>query len=141
MTKPTPPRERIQSKTNVTESGCWEWNGYRTRQGYGKATVDGVHGTLVHRWAYEVFVGPIPPGLEIDHLCSNRACCNPEHLEPVSHDVNVARGRRAQQTHCKRGHPLSGDNIWLDSIGRRRCRECHNAYSRDAYRRRRNTSD
>lgn len=133
MPKATP-LEHIRARVSVTSAGCWEWNGYRTADGYGKATLDGRRGELVHRWSYQRLVGPIADGLEIDHICGNRSCCNPAHLEPVTHAENVRRGRRAQQTHCKHGHPLTPESVKIDSRGRRNCRACHREQSRRAYR-------
>jgi hypothetical protein len=134
MPKITPP-PRLDGRVQVTSAGCWEWMKYRTHQGYGAGTFNGSGGTLVHRWAYETLVGPVPPGLEIDHLCGNRACCNPEHLEAVPHSVNVARGRRAQQTHCIHGHEFTPENTKVDRLGRRQCRECKRISERRRYRR------
>lgn len=84
---------------------------------------------LVHRKVYELLVGPIPDGMTIDHLCRNRKCCNPDHLEVVTMRENVLRGtgptaEKYRQTHCIRGHLLSGDNLYITPQGRRECREC-----------------
>lgn len=109
---------------------CWIWEGARTksRSGfYGRIQQDG-HCRYAHRVVYELLVGPIPDGLEIDHLCRQTECCNPQHLEPVTGLTNVRRGTRGSQTHCARGgHPLSGDNLYLapHTKGYRRvCRKC-----------------
>lgn len=86
-----------------------------------------------HRVGYELYVGKIPDGLMLDHLCRNRCCVNPKHLEPVTNLENVRRGIAAQRnreirlamTHCKRGHPLSGDNLYINpGSGQRVCRSC-----------------
>jgi HNH endonuclease len=112
-------------------SGCWEWQGYRTQDGYGQFW-DGEAQALTHRWSYEHHVGPIPNTLVIDHLCRNPPCVNPTHLECVPMKTNTERGylyhvfaaKAAAQTHCKRGHPLSGENLRIDCRGDRACRAC-----------------
>jgi hypothetical protein len=80
---------------NVDGSGdCWEWTGTKLPTGYGKLSVN-QHKIYAHRYAYELLVGPIPEGLELDHLCRNRPCVNPDHLEPVTHAENNRRARLA----------------------------------------------
>jgi hypothetical protein len=87
--------ERWESRVHRTFGGCWEWTGAKDRDGYGT-----MHHRnrpyRAHRFAYEQFVGPIPDGLVIDHLCTNRGCVNPEHLEPVTNAVNIKRGETGQ---------------------------------------------
>lgn len=122
--------DRFWQKVNRTES-CWIWAGAVLENGYGYAW-DGTRARLAHRFSYELTTGAIPEGLVIDHLCRVRACVNPAHLEPVTQSENIRRGdgprvqkeRRQGQTHCLRGHPLSGDNLRVDKRGRRSCREC-----------------
>jgi hypothetical protein len=106
---------------------CVEWNGPTDRHGYGRFGRSG----LAHRWAYIWANGPesIPIGTELDHLCRNRACIAPAHLEPVSHRENVLRGTSvsalaAAKTHCPQGHPYSQENTYLRPNGHRKCRTC-----------------
>jgi hypothetical protein len=118
-------------------TGCWVWQGARTDEGYGSL---GIHDTTrtvrVHRWMYEQLVGPIPRGLVIDHLCRNRACANPRHLEPVTRRINTLRGegpsaRSAARSHCDAGHPLTGENVYIrPGTTARICRICRREYMR-----------
>lgn len=85
------PAERLLAKTRVSSTGCWEWQASLNPKGYGNFRLDGQM-TVAHRAAYLLLVGPVPEGRELDHLCRNRACVNPAHLEAVSHLVNVRRG-------------------------------------------------
>lgn len=118
-------RDRLMSKVvHDPETGCWLWQGTKTLAGYGQMRVAGVR-MYTHRISYELNVGPIPAGLELDHLCSVRECCNPDHLDPVTHAVNVARGERPTRTHCLHGHEYSGRNLVFNSTnGYRACRQC-----------------
>jgi hypothetical protein len=109
--------------------GCWDWKGARTSAGYGQLQTRSGIPAYTHRMSYEMFRGPIPAGLHIDHLCRNRACCNPCHLEAVEPRVNLLRGkgmsaRHAVATHCQRGHLKSPDNIYTNPKGARECRAC-----------------
>lgn len=122
-------------------TGCWEFGGGKTANGYGWVRMK-MAMCYVHRVVYEHFVGPIPGQLQLDHLCRNRACANPEHLEAVTQKVNSLRGngigaRNAAKTHCKYGHPLSGENLQVYSGHWRRCRACQVLASRRQYERRR----
>lgn len=101
----------------VLENGCWEWTGARDPHGYGRWGVDGKM-VLTHRWMYELHIGKIPSGFELDHLCRNPPCLNPDHLEPVSHRENCLRGtsplaRNAAKTHCVNGHPFDEKNTYI----------------------------
>ena len=106
---------------------CWTWQNATSKQGSGCFAIDS-KSRLAHRVAYEKLVGPVPDDLQIDHLCRNRKCCNPAHLEPVTHLENARRGERAQRTHCARGHELSGQNLIASTPKgrhpRRECRAC-----------------
>src|SRR3990167_1195949 len=111
---------RFWAKVDVgSDSACWNWTGTLTKTGYGHFSV--APGRLVysHRVAYEILVAPAPVGFEqLDHLCRNRACCNPKHMEAVSLRVNVLRGisvsaTNSAKTHCPAGHDLAGDNLYL----------------------------
>jgi hypothetical protein len=115
---------------------CWEWRGARDPNGYGTFTVARKVTHFAHRYAYELFVGPIPEGLVIDHLCRNRGCINPTHMEPVTNAENVLRGEgptavNARKTHCKRGHPFDDVNTYVYAKGRA-CRMCHQLRQRAA---------
>lgn len=118
----------IAAKVTVDAAGCWIWTGAATQHGYGVATAH-QGARLVHRIAYLSLVGPIPEGLQIDHLCRVTRCCNPEHLEPVTAAENNRRapGWLGNRTHCKNGHPLFGPNLYVEAGGVRRCRECSKA--------------
>lgn len=105
---------------------CWIWSGAINHKGYGHIYIDGVT-RRAHRVAYERLVGPIASGLHLDHLCLTKRCINPDHLEPVTNQVNQQRTERATKTHCIRGHLLAGHNLIVKSPksgGQRQCREC-----------------
>ena len=128
---------RFWKRVAKTDS-CWNWLGSLTRSGYGHVGVGKTWGDdpyrrrmlvrLAHRIAYELTKGPIPTGLTLDHLCRNRRCVNPEHLEPVTMGENMRRGispaaQHAKATHCIRGHPFSGRNLAQWASGRH-CKTC-----------------
>lgn len=129
--------ERFWAKVDKTAT-CWNWTGYRDKRGYGRF---GFGNRLVqpHRFAYEALVGPIPEGLVLDHLCRNPSCVNPGHLDPVTQAENMRRGEIREhhantlKTHCKRGHPLSGDNIYDLASGARECKTCKREKQRLRY--------
>lgn len=116
-------------------SGCWLWVAGLNASGYGvffegKKTRQN---SLAHRWAYKHFVGDIPDGLVLDHICGVRCCVNPDHLEAVTQSENLRRSdklrahynKRRTQTHCARGHPFSGANVYTyETNGKRYCKTC-----------------
>lgn len=116
--------------------GCLEWRGGHFGNGYGSYSVLGVQ-HVAHVYAYESVKGAVPDGLELDHLCRNRNCVNPYHLEAVTHRLNTLRGvgpvaENAKKTHCPKGHAYEGDNIKMDA-GSRKCRTCVNERKNAAY--------
>jgi HNH endonuclease len=133
MTDPVLEADRFMSKVvwNGDEDECWTWEG-ALNKAYGYFWSGGrMRGA--HRVAHELFIGPIPSGLDVDHLCRNRRCVSPAHLEAVTHVENLHRGdtvtaRHAAVTHCPVGHPYSGDNLYVHPNGGRRCRACAPRY-------------
>lgn len=124
--------ERFWGKVEAGgEDECWLWTAGKSDRGYGQFW-DGERKVRVHRFAYELLVGPIPTGMELDHLCRVLHCVNPKHLEPVVHCENVLRGNgtaaeNARKTHCKNGHEFTPENTYLGlerGRERRRCRTC-----------------
>lgn len=131
--------ERIeQNIRRDPETACWIWTAARARtKGYGDTRFNGKT-RRAHRVIYELLRGPIPHGLTLDHLCRNRACVNPDHLEPVNIRVNILRGDspsaiNARKPTCKAGHPYTPENTHIDPEGRRICRECVRARERERY--------
>ena len=126
-----PLRERVLSRLIIDPSGCLLWTGYTTKEGYGQVSArqDGTQSFYyVHRLMYEWFVGPIPDGLQIDHLCRIRHCGCPAHMEAVTSRENTLRGespsaRAARRTHCPQGHEYDAMNTYYFR-GARQCRAC-----------------
>jgi hypothetical protein len=132
--------DRIQSKIAVASSGCWEWQASCLKNGYGQVRFKWDM-WLAHRLTYELLIGPIPEGLTIDHLCRNKPCCNPAHLEPVTQEENYRR-HVASVTACPSGHPYTGENTATTYKSlkdgtlspSRSCRECSRRKARNQYR-------
>lgn len=117
------------SKVSI-EGDCWMWQAYRDPEGYGRFYFNGSQ-RQAHRVSHELFIGPIPDGLTVDHLCYNPPCVNPAHLEAVTIQVNCGernRNHNRLKTHCKRGHPYDGTNT-VHVKGGRWCRTCRDAYT------------
>ena len=116
-------QERFWAKVSGGDvEGCWNWVASIADTGYGQFADRGVR-HYAHRFAYQQMVGEIPEGLVLDHLCRNRACVNPWHLDPVTQKINVARSYGAR-THCPQGHPYDEANTYVTTRGVRQCREC-----------------
>jgi hypothetical protein len=125
---------RFWSKVQRRESGCWEWTGAVTNQ-YGNCwnyvfPRGGARRTQAHRLSYILAKGEIPEGLQIDHLCKNKICVNPAHLEAVTQRENLLRGdtvasRNAAKTHCTHGHEFNEENTNVNAKGYRICRQCN----------------
>lgn len=130
--------QRLLALVHKTPS-CWLFEGQKNTQGYGRMRMGGRGGRHLpaHRISYEIYVGPIPDGMVLDHLCRVVNCVNPAHLQAVTQRTNVLRGLapaavNAQLTNCRKaGHPLSGDNLGNDTPGHRRCKACRREYERE----------
>lgn len=121
------------ARVEIDANGCWNWKGPISKEGYGR-----LGPRLAHRVSYQEAVGPIPQGLVLDHLCKNKKCANPKHLEAVTQRVNVLRSdgpatRRSAQTHCGRGHLLAGSNIRSYKRARRTCIACMKINGHERY--------
>jgi hypothetical protein len=125
-------------------NGCWQWLGSQNGSGYAQYWIDGKH-LYVHRYAYNHLVGEIPKGMVLDHLCRNRVCVNPAHLEMVTQQENILRGigkaaKESMAKNCPQGHPYDEQNTILYQ-GRRYCRECGRTRTNDYHRRLREIRD
>lgn len=134
--------DRFWSKVSGGDvATCWTFTGALGSGGYGVYWHEG-RSVSSHRYAYEELVVEIPAGLHIDHLCRNRACVNPWHMDPVPPRVNVLRGKgitaqNVYKTECPRAHPYTPENTLVSPEGKRSCRECHLRYKREYMRLRR----
>lgn len=131
MPAPYPPKVRITRHIKVCAyTGCWNWTRTKDKRGYGRVSVF-YKSMLAHRQSYLDFKGPIPDGMELDHLCMNPSCVNPDHLEPVTRKENARRAaeagvldRKSDDTHCGSGHEYTPENTRFTPQGWRDCREC-----------------
>lgn len=125
--------DRFYANVVMGPEQCHVWVGNNRGNGYGRIRFDG-RVVSPHRWIYEHYKGPIPTGLQIDHLCRNTLCVNPKHLEAVTQRENLLRGTnqvalQAQQTHCKHGHEFTPENTYVGPTkGDRQCRTCKRNY-------------
>lgn len=131
---------RLARRSRRARSGCVVWRGAVQSRGYGCLSVGAGKIALAHRVAYFLAHGEIDAALTIDHLCRNRRCVNPAHMEQVTAAENIRRGeslpaRNARKTHCHRGHELSGENLIAHANGRRNCRECQRGHEKATQRR------
>jgi len=116
---------RFHSKIELKNNGCHEWTASKNGNGYGQFGI-GEKVVQSHRLSYELYKGEISKGLELDHLCMNRACVNPSHLEAIKHKENLKRGVNfnKSKTHCPQGHEYSKKNTHVGKNNKRRCRIC-----------------
>lgn len=129
-----PERFWVKVKHDVSTE-CWFWTAYKTKNGYGCFNYKGGK-YYAHRAAYDALVGSLPDwkatGMVLDHLCRNRSCVNPKHLEVVTQKENLKRGNSGEatgkmqlaKTHCPLGHPYAGENLYVCPIGKRQCKTC-----------------
>lgn len=129
-TLPRPAEERFWEKVKRWDPDeCWDWTAGHSPEGYGRFNATWRVPGYAHRFAYELLIGPIPDGYQIDHLCRNRGCVNPKHMEPVTQRMNLLRGtspsaHNARVTACIHGHPFDEANTYYPKRGGRFCRAC-----------------
>ena len=127
--------QRAWSRIRKSSDGCWLQTSGLNYGGYGSYSIAG-RTVRTHRFMYVVHRGPIASDVVLDHLCRNRACCNPEHLDPVANELNVERGMspsavNARKSHCLRGHPFDAENTEVRPGGGRACKECRRIRDRE----------
>lgn len=123
--------KRFMDKVDIQDGddGCWLWTASTNRTGYGEFFLKDLGKVTAHRQSYRHYIGPIPDGKMLDHLCRTRNCVNPRHLEPVSGHENTIRGEgptadAAAKTECVNGHPLIEENVmWIKGV--RHCKKCN----------------
>jgi HNH endonuclease len=130
------PEERFEAAyIPEPNSGCWLWLGCLDGKNYGILGIDR-RNVYAHRFSYVQKFGAIPAGKELDHKCRNTYCCNPDHVEPVTHRENMLRspltlgGRHIRRTHCPHGHEYSEDNTYIGPLGHRFCKICRRAFDK-----------
>lgn len=126
---------RVAANVTLMPDGCWRWDGSLTSTGYGRIghggrASNGGKRERAHRVTHRLLKGPIPEGTELDHLCRNTRCVNPDHLDAVTHRVNIQRAR-GTETHCGRGHERTPENTYVSRAGFRNCRECTRILGRE----------
>ena len=119
---------RFEDKYQIDpDTECWNWTASKDQYGYGQFRLNSKM-VKSHRASYEYYVCKIPNHLQMDHLCRNRSCCNPSHLEAVTAKENIRRSdvgkHESSKTHCPQEHPYAGDNLYMTPDGRRQCRTC-----------------
>jgi len=126
--------ERVKSHTHIDERGCWIFDGVLQANGYGRTCIGAGRTAATHSVMYQALRGPVLTGMQLDHLCRNRACCNPAHLEPVTAGENIMRGLASYviRDRCKSElHDITlPDAIYVSGRGKRTCRECRRANHR-----------
>ena len=126
---------RFWAKVQKVESGCWLWLAQHNKRGYSVFALHHGHPFFAHRYSYQLHKGQIPQHLQLDHLCRNRGCVNPDHLEPVTGRENLRRGinTNRSKTHCIKGHPYDLANTYFRLNGQRGCRRCKALWMNKVY--------
>lgn len=120
--------KRLQEKITITDNGCWQWTGSIGLKGYGLTSYKDISYSA-HKFIYQLLKGEVPAGLVLDHLCRNRSCVNPKHLEIVTQQVNLLRGKtkaaeNAAKRECIKGHKYTDENTYVKPNGARNCKIC-----------------
>lgn len=138
------PDDRFWEKVSFGEASesplhlgpCWIWVATVGENGYGQFMHEDGHLVKAHRWSFTHLIGEVPVGLDLDHLCKNRACVHPLHLEPVTRSVNNLRGGLSKP-HCPKGHFYDIENTGYQKNGNRYCKACSRNWAKDYYYRKR----